>query len=329
MLPDQIKALEIKNEALSLETIDCPKPNDQEVLIKVHASGVNRADILQRKGLYPAPEGIPDIPGLEIAGEVVISRSGKWSPGDKVCALLSGGGYASYVTAPAQHCLAVPAHLSFEQAAAMPETFLTIWHNLFYRHEIQPGQSILIHAGASGIGTAAIQILKLMDVEVFTTAGSDEKCHSCVKLGAKAAINYKKQDFVPRILELTNHKGVNFVLDMIGGNYFKKNLDCLCVEGTHISIAFLNGAKADIVIPEIMQKRLTLTGSTLRARSPEIKSQLVESMEKTIWPLVEKGEISPLIDSIFPYYVATDAHKKMERREHSGKIVLTWEGEKH
>ncbi|MGZ9109272.1 MAG: NAD(P)H-quinone oxidoreductase [Micavibrio sp.] len=287
-----------------------PVPGAGMVLIQVKAAGVNRPDLLQRIGKYPPPPGITDIPGLEVAGEIV-------GTGERVCALLAGGGYAEYAVAPAGQCLPVPKNLSIVEAAALPESVFTVWNNVFLRGQLKPGETLLIHGGSSGIGTTAIQMAKAMGAKVYVTAGSDEKCAACLKLGADKAINYKTHDFVKEA------QGVDVVLDMVGGDYVLRNLECLNPDGRHVSIASMNGAKAEIDIRIIMQKRLILTGSTLRPRPVAEKEALAQGIRKTIWPLIEAGKIKPLIHATFPLDQAQKAHEMLESGDMAGKIVLT------
>lgn len=317
-----MKVIEISTfgaaEVLKPSERPLPEPAAGEVLIKVHAAGVNRPDIVQRLGKYPPPPGITDIPGLEVAGEIAASNSEEWKEGDKVCALLAGGGYAEYAVAPAGQCLPVPDNLDMVQAAALPETIFTVWNNLFKRGGLQPGQTALVHGGASGIGTTAIQMVKAWGAKIIITAGTDDKCASCRGLGADAAINYKTQDFVAEI----GKDQIDVVLDMVGGAYVPRNLEVLKTDGRHVSIAFLNGAKAEISIPLIMQKRLVMTGSTLRPRPVAEKQALRDEIREQIWPHVESGAIKPLIYKTFPLDQAAAAHKALESGDHVGKIVL-------
>lgn len=300
-----------------------PVPGPGEVLIRVAAAGVNRPDILQRLGKYPPPPGASDIPGLEVAGQIVESCAREWKPGDKVCALLSGGGYAEYAVAPGGQCLPVPANLTMTEAAALPEAMFTVWNNLFLRGGLKPGEICLIHGGASGIGTTAIQMAKAIVARVIVTAGSDTKCTACVNLGADLAINYKTRDFVAEAKRLSPD-GVNVVLDMVGGSYVPRNLDCLAPDGRHVSIAVLEGAKAEIDIRAIMTKRLILTGSTLRPRPVEEKAALAQGILEHIWPLIEAGKIKPAIFATFPLAEAANAHRALDKGDHVGKIVLAF-----
>ena len=310
-------------EVLQLEERDSPRPQPNEVLIEVKASGVNRPDVFQRMGGYPAPEGAPDdIPGLEVAG--LIKEVGndvmQWKVGDKVCALVAGGGYASEVTAPAVQCLPIPKGLSFVEGASLPETFFTVWSNVFDRGNFQKGENFLVHGGTSGIGVTAIQMVKSMGGKVFTTAGTDEKCDYAVKLGADLAINYKRQDFEEY---LKNKKqSVDVILDMVGGDYTAKNINILNSEGRLVIINAMKNAESTINMKKVMVKRLTITGSTLRARSPEFKGAIAQNLKKQIWPKIESGEIKPVIFKTFPLAEASKAHELMESSEHTGKIVL-------
>jgi putative PIG3 family NAD(P)H quinone oxidoreductase len=300
-----------------------PKPAANEVLVKVGAAGVNRPDILQRKGMYPPPPGAPDILGLEIAGEVVQAGAGAEALlGQQVCALVAGGGYAQYCVAPAGTCLPVPAALSLVEAAALPETLFTVWVNLFERGFAADGDRVLVHGGTSGIGTMAIALGTLFGLKVIVTCGSDAKCARAVELGAAAAINYRTQDFVEEVHRITDRRGVNVVIDMIGGDYLPRNLACLADEGRHVSIAVQRGATAEIAIFDIMRRRLTLTGSTLRPRSVEFKTMVADELARTVWPFVEGGRLKPVIDSTYPLAEAAAAHDRMEVGEHIGKIVL-------
>ena len=300
-------------------------PGPGEVLIKVAAAGINRPDVLQRDGLYPAPPGASDILGLEAAGEIVAVGEGvtDLSLGDRVTALLSGGGYAEYATAHAGACLTIPKGLTLVEAASLPETYFTVWSNLFDRAELKAGESLLIHGGTSGIGTAAIQIASRLGVRVIATAGSRDKCQACLDLGAEQAVNYREQDFVPLARAFGGGKGVNVVLDMVGGDYVARNIKSLAPDGRLVNIAFLQGSKVEIDLMAVMLKRLTLTGSTLRARAPEFKSAIAKNLKKSVWPLLENGAIKPVVHQTFPLRNAADAHRLMESSAHIGKIVLT------
>lgn len=300
-----------------------PRPGPGEVLIKVAAAGVNRPDILQRRGLYPPPPGAPDILGLEIAGDVVEAGEGAEElVGRQVCALVAGGGYAEYCAAPIGTCLFVPDAISLVEAAAMPETLFTVWINLFERGFAADGDWVLVHGGTSGIGTMAIALGRLFGLKVIVTCGTDEKCAKALELGAEAAINYNSQDFVEAAQRLTDGKGVSVVLDMVGGDYLPRNLQALAEDGRHVSIAFQRGPKAEIAIMDVMRRRLTLTGSTLRPRSVEFKTMVCDEIARTVWPYVEGGRLKPVIDSTFPLAEAAAAHARMEAGDHVGKIVL-------
>lgn len=293
-----------------------PQAKSGEVLIRVHAAGVNRPDLLQRIGKYPPPPGITDIPGLEVAGEIVESGDPRWQAGDKICALLSGGGYAGYAIAPAGQCLPVPGNLSMEEAAALPETVFTVWNNVFVRGALKPGETLLVHGGSSGIGTTAIQLAKAFGASVAVTAGTDEKCALCRTLGADIAVNYKTHDF-SKIL-----KDIDVVLDMVGGDYVGRDLSIMRDGGRHISIASMGGAKAEIDIRTIMQKRLTVTGSTLRPRPVAEKEELAHGIREHIWPMIESGKFKPLIHAVLALEDAQKAHDLLESGAVSGKIVL-------
>ena len=300
-----------------------PHPGPSEVLIKVGAAGVNRPDVLQRKGLYPPPPNAPDILGLEVAGEVVAAGEGA-EPllRQQVCALVAGGGYAEFCIAPAGTCLPVPRALTAVQAAAMPETLFTVWVNLFERGFAADGDWVLVHGGTSGIGTMAITLAKLFGLKIIVTCGTDGKCAKTLELGADAAINYREQDFVEEVHRVTSRVGVNVVIDMVGGDYLPRNLACLAEEGRDVSIAVQRGATAEIPIFDIMRRRLTLTGSTLRPRSIEFKTMVADEIAKTVWPFVQGGRLKPVVDSVFPLAEAAEAHQRMESGEHVGKIVL-------
>ncbi len=302
-----------------------PNPKETEVLIKVAAAGINRPDIMQRKGLYPPPEGSTDIPGLEISGTVIEQgkQVTKINIGDKVCALVTGGGYAEYCLADENLCLPLPDGFSLVQAAAIPETFFTVWSNIFDRANLVAGETLLVHGGTSGIGTTAIQLAKSFGAEIFVTAGTDDKCQFCQQLGADAAINYKKEDFVEEISIITEKNGVNVILDIIGGDYFPRNLKCLAEEGKLVQIAIQNGAKSEINLLPIMLKRLTITGSTLRSREISFKTRIAKQLLKNVWPLFESGKIKPVIYTTFPLTEASKAHELIESSQHIGKIVLT------
>ncbi|MFN3727811.1 MAG: NAD(P)H-quinone oxidoreductase [Allosphingosinicella sp.] len=312
-------------EVLELVRRPVPKPGPGEVLIKVAAAGVNRPDVLQRRGLYPPPPGAPSVPGLEVAGTVAALGKGVTTlePGQPVCALLAGGGYAEYAVAPAGQCLPVPDALTMIEAAAMPETLFTVWTNLFERAYARDGETVLVHGGTSGIGTMAIALAKLFGLKILVTCGSDEKCARAEALGADGAINYREQDFAEAVKDFTGGRGVDIVVDMVGGDYFSRNLACLADDGRHVSIAVQRGAEADLNLFDIMRRRLTITGSTLRPRSAEFKSLVAQELLASVWPHVEEGQLKPVIDATFPLDAAADAHRRMEAGEHIGKIVLT------
>jgi len=310
-------------EELALVERPVPRAGTGEMLIKVAAAGVNRPDILQRRGLYPPPPGAPDILGLEIAGEVVETGKGAEELiGKQVCALVAGGGYAEYCVAPIGTCLVVPDSLTVVEAAAMPETLFTVWVNLFERGFAADGDWVLVHGGTSGIGTMAIALGRLFGLKVIVTCGTDAKCARALDLGAEAAVNYNEQDFVEVAQRLTDGKGVDVVLDMVGGDYLPRNVKALADDGRHVSIATQRGAKAELSIADIMRRRLTLTGSTLRPRPVEFKTMVADEIAKTVWPYVEGGRLKPVIDRTFPLSDAAGAHARMEAGDHVGKIVL-------
>jgi len=327
-LPTTMRAVEITRpggpEVLVPTTRPVPVSAAGEVLIKVEVAGVNRPDVVQRQGLYPPPPGASDLPGLEVAGTIVALGDGVtgWQLGDKVCALLGGGGYAEYATAPAGQVLPVPDGLDMVQAAALPETVFTVWTNVVERAGLMAGESFLVHGGTSGIGTIAIQVAKALGATIFATAGGADKVEACRSLGADHAIDYKTQDFVSVVKEATGGKGVNVVLDMVGGDYLPRNLDCLALEGRHVSIAFLRGPKVELNLMPVMLKRLTLTGSTLRARTAAQKAALAAAVRDKVWPLVTAGKVRPVIAKTFPLEGAADAHRLMESSTHIGKIML-------
>ena len=302
-----------------------PQPGADEVLIRVAAAGVNRPDVMQRKGLYPPPPGAPTIPGLEIAGEIVALGEAVERDllGQPVCALIAGGGYAEYAVAPVGSCLPVPEGLSMVEAAALPETLFTVWTNLFERAYATEGDWVLVHGGTSGIGTMAVSLCRLFGIRVIVTAGSDEKVAAARAHGASHAINYKTQDFVDEVARITGGRGVDIVLDMVGGDYVPRNLKCLAEDGRHVSIAVQGGAMATVPLFEIMRKRLVLTGSTLRARDDAFKSLVADELSRNVWPFVQSGQLRPLMDQSFPLERAADAHARMDAGDHIGKIVLT------
>ncbi len=328
-LPQEMTAIDITEpggpEVLKPSQKPLPTLQDGEVLIKVAASGVNRPDVMQRQGNYPPPKGAPDIPGLEIAGTIVdIAGDIKgWALGDEVCALVAGGGYAKYCAAPAPQCLPVPKGIQLIDAAALPETMFTVWDNVFTRGGLSVGETILIHGGSSGIGTTAIQLAVAIGATVYVTAGSDEKCRACEELGASKAINYRETDFVDAVQELTDKKGVNVVLDMVGGDYVARNLRVLAKAGRLVQIAVQQGTKAEIPVHVIMLKQITFTGSTLRPRSVAEKALITEQLRDKAWPLIETGKVKPLIFERFPLAEAAKAHALMDSSAHIGKIVLT------
>jgi putative PIG3 family NAD(P)H quinone oxidoreductase len=294
------------------------------VLIRVAAAGVNRPDLMQRKGQYAPPPGASDIPGLEVAGTIVELGPGvaDWAPGQEVCALLAGGGYAEYCVAPAPQCLPIPAGLSLVEAAALPETYFTVWHNVFERGRLSPGESILVHGGTSGIGTTAVQLARAFGARVFTTAGSAEKVAACMALGAERAIDYRREDFVAVVREATAGRGLDVILDMVGGDYTPRNLECLAVEGRLVQIAFLQSARGEWNLLPVLQKRLTITGSTLRPRPVAEKGQIAAGLRKEVWPLLARGAVRPVIHATFPLAEAWQAHRDLEEGAHVGKLVL-------
>ena len=303
---------------------DRPQPGDGDVLIRVAAAGVNRPDVLQRLGRYAMPPGVTDIPGLEVAGTVVAVGGAvtEWAPGDLVCALIAGGGYAEYCVAPAVQCLPIPEGLTLAQAAALPEVMFTVWTNLFERGRLTAGESVLVHGGSSGIGTAAIQLARAYGSTVFATAGSDEKCRACEALGAVRCINYRTTDFVAAIREATDGRGVDVVLDMVAGDYMQRNLDALAADGRLVQIGQLGGSRAQISTAGLLQKRLTITGSTLRPRSVAEKGRLARAVREHVWPLVASGAVRVLVHATFPLEDAAGAHRVMESSGHIGKLVL-------
>jgi NADPH:quinone reductase len=328
-LPESMTAIEITTpggpEVLTPVSRPVPQPGMGEVLIEVAAAGVNRPDLLQRQGFYPPPPGASDLPGLEIAGRVVAHGFGAhgFAIGDEVCALVSGGGYAQYVTAPAAQCLPVPMGLSMIEAASLPETFFTVYTNLIDQARFKFGDVVLIHGGTSGIGVAAIQIAHALGGKVFATAGSFDKAHACERLGAVRGINYQIEDFVEQVKSLTDGHGADIILDMVGGDYVQRNLNCAAIEGRIVSIAFLHGSRVEVDLNLVMRKRLVLTGSTLRPRPVADKGAIAQELLQRIWPLLERGTIKPVVFQTFPLAQAGDAHRLMETSTHIGKIVLT------
>lgn len=334
MLPATMTCIEISTpgepEVLRPVQRPLPVPGPGQVLIKVAAAGINRPDVLQRQGAYPAPPGASDLPGLEVSGTVAALGQGVagqggmgWSLGDSVCALTAGGGYAQYVVADSRHCLPIPDDLHFTEAAALPETLFTVWHNVFERGQLKAGETLLVHGGASGIGTTAIQLAKALGARVLATAGGAAKCEACVKLGADRAIDYQVEDFVEVVKAEQGGKGVDVILDMVGGDYLARNIKCLGFDGRMVSIAFLKGSVAEINMMPVMLRRLTLTGSTLRPQSDDAKARMAEGLLRHVWPLVAQGAVRPLIHAVFPLAQAADAHRLMESNTHVGKIVLT------
>jgi NADPH2:quinone reductase len=316
-------------DVLQLGVRPDPEPAAGEVLIRVAASGVNRPDVLQRTGNYPVPPGASDIPGLEVAGEIIAGDMQAMAAvglkiGDRVCALVAGGGYAELCVAPIGQCLPVPAGLTNVEAASLPETFFTVWSNVFERARLQKGETLLVQGGSSGIGVTAIQLAKAMGAAVLVTAGSDEKCAACVALGADHAINYKTSDFAEEVKTLTNGQGVNVILDMVGGSYVAREVQCLAEDGRLVIIAVQGGVKAEFNAGLVLRKRLTITGSTLRPRSQEFKMAIAAALKEKVWPLIASGAIKPVIYSTFAAADASKAHTLMESNQHIGKIVLTW-----
>ncbi|MBP2298671.1 NAD(P)H-quinone oxidoreductase [Azospirillum picis] len=328
-LPDSMRCVEISQpggpDVLQATRRPAPVPGPGEILVEVAAAGVNRPDTLQRQGRYDPPPGASDLPGLELAGTVIAIGEGVsgWATGDRVCALVAGGAYAEYCAVPAVQALPVPEGLTMVEAAAVPETFFTVWTNVFERGALQRGETLLIHGGSSGIGTTAIQLAKSFGATVFTTAGSDDKCRACEDLGADRAINYKTEDFAAVIREATGGRGVDVVLDMVGGDYIARDVEVMAPDGRHVSIAFLQGAKVSLNMYPVMTKRLTLTGSTLRARPVPEKGRIAAALRQQVWPLLAAGTVKPQIHATFPLEEAAEAHRLMESSTHIGKIVLT------
>ncbi len=328
-LPETMTAVAIREpggpEVLTAVERPVPRPRPGEVLIRVAAAGVNRPDVFQRRGGYPPPAGASDLPGLEIAGTIAALGAGVGGHaiGDPVTALVSGGGYAGFAVAPAGSALPVPAGLSMVEAAALPETVFTVWHNVFERGRLEAGETLLVHGGSSGIGTTAIQLGVARGARVLATAGSPAKCAACIRLGAGRAIDYRREDFVSATLEATDGKGADVILDMVGGDYVPRNIAAAAGDGRIVQIAFLGGSRVDADFQRLMVKRLTWTGSTLRARPDEFKARLAAEVRRHVWPLVESGEMRPVIDRTFPLAAAAEAHRRMESSENVGKIVLT------
>tara|TARA_B100000945_G_scaffold316353_1_gene317118 strand:- start:933 stop:1940 length:1008 start_codon:yes stop_codon:yes gene_type:complete len=327
-IPESMNYIQIEKhgdpDVLKLRSQSVPEPDLNEVLMRVEAAGVNRPDIMQRKGLYPPPPGATNVLGLEVSGTVVKKGKNVTEPevGSQVCALLSCGGYAEYCLASASNCLPVPKKISLRHAAGIPETFFTVWANVFARGQLKSGETMLVHGGSSGIGTTSIQLGKAFGATVYTTAGNQEKCEFCKKLGADAAINYNENDFESEIKILTENKGVDIILDMVGGSYFPKNINILAYQGRLLQIALMQGYKAEVDFRPLLMKRVTLTGSTLRHRSIKEKAELAQSLRKEVWPLMDSGTIRPIIHQTFPLEKAADAHRLMENSNHIGKILL-------
>ena len=325
-----MRAIEIAQpggpDVLRLVERPVPQPGPGELLLRVHASGINRPDVLQRRGLYPPPAGASDIPGLEVCGEVVSGDAGGsgFKPGDMVCALVAGGGYAEYCVAPAAQCLPLPQGLDAEIAAALPETAFTVWHNLVERGQLKFGETVLIHGGSSGIGTMAIQVAKALGAHVLTTVGSEEKGRACTALGADGTIVYRDTDFVEAVRTATDQRGADVILDMVAGDYLARDQQCLAEDGRIVVIAVQGGTQSTIDAGLLMRKRQTLTGSTLRARSADFKARLTRAVREHLWPLVEHGVVRPVIDRVLPAAEAAQAHARMESGQHIGKIVLRW-----
>ncbi len=328
-LPDDMQCIEIPEpggaEALKPGRRPVPNVADDEILVRVEAAGVNRPDIVQREGRYPPPPGVTDIPGLEIAGTIAALGGGvsSWNVGDDVIALVAGGGYAEYCAVPAAQALPVPDGLSMVEAAAIPETFFTVWSNVFDRCALLPGETLLVHGGSSGIGTTAIMLAAQLGSHVIATAGSGEKCQACLDLGAELAINYKEQDFVEEVMNHTDGNGADVVLDMVAGDYIPRNIACMAVSGRLCIIAALGGSKAEVDFRQVFVKRMTITGSTLRARDTAFKSQIAENLKSRVWPLFEDGKLKPVIYRTLTLNDAAEAHRVMEEGRHIGKIVLT------
>ena len=311
-------------EVLQPATRSTPRPGSGEVLVRVAAAGVNRADVMQREGRYPPPPGASDIPGLEVSGTVVAAGEGvaDLAEGDEVCAIVTGGGYAEYCPVPAPQCLSIPSSVSLPDAAALPEAYMTVWTNVFERGRLLAGETFLVHGGSSGIGTVAIQLARLFGARVIATAGSAEKCQACVELGADLAINYRERDFVPVVREATDGRGADVILDMVGGAYLPRNIDALAVEGRLVIIALMQGAKAEVNLATLMSRRLTITGSTLRARSVDQKAAIVAQLREQVWPRIAAGDLRPIIHAAYPLVDAREAHRVMQSSSHIGKLLL-------
>ncbi|MXZ70567.1 MAG: NAD(P)H-quinone oxidoreductase [Acidobacteria bacterium] len=327
-LPETMTAIEISEpgppEALRPAVRPTPRPGSGEVLVHVAAAGVNRADVMQREGRYPPPPGASDIPGLEVAGTIaeVGGDVADVAVGDEVCTIVSGGGYAEYCVVPAPQCLPIPPAVSLRDAAALPEAYMTVWTNVFERGRLAAGETFLVHGGSSGIGTAAIPLAKLRGARVFTTAGSEEKCTACTALGADLAINYREQDFLDVVREATGGRGADVILDMVGGAYLQRNIDSLALEGRLVIIALMEGAEAELNLAAVMSKRLTVTGSTLRARRVDQKSAVARAVRQEVWPHLASGELRPMIHAAYPLADASEAHRVMQSSRHVGKLLL-------
>jgi len=328
VIPKEMHAVEITEpggpDVLRISTFPVPQPEGSEILIQIHAAGVNRPDVAQRQGVYPPPPGASHLPGLEIAGEVVAhgKNANRYPTGARVMALVTGGGYAEFATVDERNALPVPQNMDYIQAAAVPETFFTVWSNIFQRGNLKKGETLLAHGGSSGIGTTAIQLAKAFGSQVIVTAGTAEKCKACHDLGADLAINYRTQDFVEEVRAFTQGKGADVILDMIGGDYTGRNYRAAAVEGRIVQIAFLHGPKVEVNLGILMMKRLVHTGSTLRARDAAFKADIADALHRQVWPLLESGRIAPVIDKVLPLGQAEKAHERMEQSTHIGKIIL-------
>ena len=327
-LPTKMQAVEIRKDAdapyLALAEADIPEIGDDDVLVRVRAAGINRPDLMQVAGMYPPPPGASEIPGLELAGEVVATgrKVGDWKVGDKVCALVTGGGYAQYAAVPAAQCLPVPENLTMVQAAGLPETFFTVWHNVFDKAKLTSGETFLVHGGTSGIGTTAIQLAKAFGAKVIATAGSDEKCQACRDLGANVAINYKTRDFVEEVKSATDGKGADVILDMVAGDYVSRNFKAAAFDARILIIAFLRGPKAETNFTPLLLKRLTLMGSTLRAQPVANKGAIAQSLREKVWPMIANGQIAPVIHKTLPLAKAEEGHGILKGGAHIGKVIL-------
>jgi NADPH:quinone reductase len=328
-VPRIMTAIELRGkggpEVLTVAEVPTPEPSPSQVLVRVAAAGVNRPDVLQRKGHYPAPKGHSEIPGLEIAGEIVAggSSSGRFKPGDRVMALVNGGGYAAYCAPEESACLPIPERMPMIEAAGVPETFFTVWHNVFERGQLKSGEWLLVHGGSSGIGVTAIQLAKAFGAKVIATAGSDRKVEACTALGADRALNYTREDFVEVVKEMTGGRGANVILDMVGGDYVDRDIKCAAEDGRIVNIAFQKGGVVTADLQRAMLRRLTITGSTLRVRTAAVKGAIARAVEQNVLPLLADGRVKVLVDSTFPLTAAADAHRRMEEGQHIGKIILT------